>query len=136
MATTEHQIEELPVATPAQTLYRFVNLGSYSAGSFFGLGETMEHRTIVALDTVQCLMVPRYWLVQKEQNIGNIWERNRIFLERTVPSREKVFKQYLQTQKWIRYKRQVIESLLPEHRNKNSTTIFDVPVICRAEDKL
>lgn len=119
-----------------ETLHRFVNLGTYSAGSFFGLGEEMEHRTIVARDTVQCLLIPRYWLFQKEQNIGNIWERNKIFLDLNIPSREKCFKQYRQTQKWIRYKKQVIDSLLPEKRNKNVTSIFNVPVICRAQDKL
>jgi len=133
--TNAEQQTEKPGGS-AQTLHRFVNLGTYGAGSFFGLGETMEHRTIVALDAVQVLMVPRYWLLQKEQNIGNIWERSKIYLDLTVPSREKVFQQFMQTQKWIRYKRQVIEGLLPERRSKNSTTIFDVPVICRAEDKL
>lgn len=60
------------------TIYRshFVEIGEFSCGSIFGLGEHMDDRAIVAKHTqVQCLLIPRYWLFEKEQNAGNIWQR-------------------------------------------------------------
>lgn len=52
-----------------------VPLGIFSAGSVFGLGEEMVDRAIVARNAVQCLEIPRYFLFQKTQNLGNIWQR-------------------------------------------------------------
>lgn len=48
----------------------------FSVGSIIGLDERPEHRAIIANDNfVQCLLIPRYWLIQKQQNAGNVWER-------------------------------------------------------------
>jgi hypothetical protein len=115
---------------------RFIDIGTFSCGSIFGLGEEMADRTIVARSPVQCLLIPRYWLFQKEQNIGNIWERTKVYLNITIPSREKVFVDFLRAQNWKKYKKKLIDNLVPEQRNKNATTIHDVPIICRIEDKL
>lgn len=58
------------------TRAHFVEIGEYSCGSMFGLGEHMEDRVIVAKHTeVQCLLIPHYWIFQKKQNAGNIWQR-------------------------------------------------------------
>lgn len=54
----------------------FVEIGEFSCGSIFGLGEKMDDRVIVAKHTtVQCLLIPHYWLFQKKLNAGNIWQR-------------------------------------------------------------
>lgn len=54
----------------------FVEIGEFSCGSIFGLGEHMDDRAIVAKHTqVQCLLIPHYWLFEKKQNAGNIWQR-------------------------------------------------------------
>lgn len=54
----------------------FVEIGEFNCGSMFGLGEHMDDRAIVARHTeVQCLLIPHYWLFQKKQNAGNIWQR-------------------------------------------------------------
>lgn len=54
----------------------FVEIGEFSCGSIFGLGEQMDDRIIIAKHTeVQCLLIPHYWLLQKKQNAGNIWQR-------------------------------------------------------------
>lgn len=54
----------------------FIEIAIYKCGSVFGLGEQMEDRIITAgADGVQCLLIPRYWLLQKKQNLGNIWQR-------------------------------------------------------------
>lgn len=54
---------------------RMVEIGHYKTGCVFGLGEQMEDRVIMAKTRVQCLLIPRYWLLQHEQNIGNIWQK-------------------------------------------------------------
>lgn len=53
----------------------FVEIATLSAGSIFGLGETITDRAIVAKNVVQCLEIPRFWLLQRSQNVGNIWQR-------------------------------------------------------------
>lgn len=54
----------------------FVEIGEFSCGSIFGLGEHMDDRAIVAKHMqVQCLLIPHYWLLAKKQNAGNIWQR-------------------------------------------------------------
>lgn len=59
-----------------ETKVHFVEIGTFSCGATFGLGEQMEDRVIMAKHNgVQCLMIPRYWLFQKQQNVGNIWHR-------------------------------------------------------------
>lgn len=58
-----------------EIVYRFIDVGSFSCGSVFGLGENMQHRTIVARNHVQCLLIPRHWIFQKQQNPANIWIR-------------------------------------------------------------
>lgn len=54
----------------------FIEIGTFGCGSIFGLGEQMDDRIITAGNKgVQCLLIPRYWLMQKKQNSGNIWQR-------------------------------------------------------------
>lgn len=65
-------------ATVSGTMRRshFVEIGEFSCGSIFGLGEHMSDRVIAAKHTeVQCLLIPHYWLFEKKQNAGNIWQR-------------------------------------------------------------
>lgn len=52
-----------------------MDVGNLSCGSVFGLGECMTDRAIVARNQVQCLLIPRYWLYEKDQNMGNIWQK-------------------------------------------------------------
>lgn len=53
----------------------FVNIATLSAGSIFAIGENMVKRSIVAKNIVQCLEIPTFWLLERSQNIGNIWQR-------------------------------------------------------------
>jgi len=53
----------------------FIDVGTITFGGIFGLGEKMEHRVVMARSTVQCLILPRFFLLEKKQNPGNIWER-------------------------------------------------------------
>lgn len=53
-------------------------------GSSFGFGENMRDRRIVALTPVDCMLLPKIWLLQR--NTANIWSRIQHYLEKKVMS--------------------------------------------------
>ncbi|XP_053699097.1 uncharacterized protein LOC128746071 [Sabethes cyaneus] len=133
-------LERTPMMTtskqPSQSVkyeYHFVDVASYACGSVFGVGEHMDDRTVVARGRVQCLMIPRYWLMQKSQNVNNVWSRIRIFLEQQQPSREQLFEWFLNELHWQKYRRKLRTSFTGRHVMANKTGIWDVPLLCRIE---
>ncbi|XP_030566087.1 uncharacterized protein LOC115766334 [Drosophila novamexicana] len=113
---------------PTET--RFIDVGSLTYGGIFGLGEKMAHRVIMARTVVQCLLLPRYWLFEEEQNPGHIWKRRRFYLEGSIPSREELFKDFIKTRRWENFKRDYVQSTLNPN-SVNSTQPEDIPIICR-----
>lgn len=114
---------------------QFIDVGTISCGGVFGIGEEILNRTIIAKTTVQCLLVPRHWLFQKSQNIGNVWQRIKIFLNSSIPSQDKLFNDFLNNLKWKRYKKKVINQILAvSKQNINDTQPYNIPVICRIEE--
>uniref|UniRef100_W8BHV8 Cyclic nucleotide-binding domain-containing protein 2 n=1 Tax=Ceratitis capitata TaxID=7213 RepID=W8BHV8_CERCA len=102
----------------------FIDVGRINKGGVIGLGEDMEHRIIVAETKVQCLLLPRYWLFEHNQNPANMWHRQRIQLEINIPSREKLFKFYMDLRKWDTFKNEITSSF------KNSgTKLQDIPIM-------
>jgi hypothetical protein len=115
--------------------YQFIDVGSYFCGGVFGIGEEMLNRTIIARTTVQCLLIPRQWLFQKSQNIGNVWQRIKIFLNSSIPSQQKLFEEFLLNLKWKRYKDKIINQIAAvSKQNINETQYYNIPVICRIEE--
>lgn len=51
-------------------------------GSTFGFGEEMRDRRIIALTDLQCMLIPKVWLLQK--NTANIWTRIEHYLKKKV----------------------------------------------------
>ncbi|XP_039497329.1 uncharacterized protein LOC120455320 isoform X2 [Drosophila santomea] len=117
------------VNEPVET--HFIDVGSLTYGSVFGLGEKMEHRVIMARTVVQCLLLPRFWLLEEEQNPGNIWHRRRFYFECNVPSRQDLFTNFLKTRQWNKFRRDYIESLLNREEKGNITKEEDIPIMCR-----
>uniref|UniRef100_A0A336MPJ6 CSON002167 protein n=1 Tax=Culicoides sonorensis TaxID=179676 RepID=A0A336MPJ6_CULSO len=111
--------------------FHFVDVGTMSAGAAFGLGEDLQHKSIVAKTAVQCLLIPRYWIFQKAQNKGNLWERIKLYMDATIPSREATFQDFKDTQKWKKYRRDLVENAFANKKNTNPTTYFDIPLVCR-----
>ncbi|XP_058448478.1 uncharacterized protein LOC131428503 [Malaya genurostris] len=112
--------------------YHFVDVSTYGCGSVFGVGEHMDDRTVVARDRVQCLLIPRYWLLQKPQNTNNVWTRVRIFLDQQQPSRERVFQWFLRELRWKKFRTQTKQTA--GHLMGNPTGFRDVPFMCRLEE--
>ncbi|XP_053667456.1 uncharacterized protein LOC128717801 [Anopheles marshallii] len=114
--------------------HHFVDIATYSRGSVFGIGEHMVDRAVFARTHVQCLLIPRYWLLEKPQNRGNIWNRIRIFLEQRQPSRERLFRWFLNELLWHRYRRQLVDDFLLVHAPRHLPRLIDVPLVCRIEE--
>ncbi|XP_055600136.1 uncharacterized protein LOC129749217 [Uranotaenia lowii] len=114
--------------------YRFIDIATYSCGSVFGIGEHMQDRTVVARSrSVQCLLIPRYWLLQKSQNVNNVWNRIRVFLDQRQLTRDGRFRWYLKELQWRKIRNQVRENFLTNHVEFNHTKLCDVPSMCRIE---
>lgn len=115
--------------------HQFIDVGSLAVGGVFGIGEEMVNRVIIARNIVQCLLIPRHWLFQKAQNIGNVWQRIKLFLNSSVPSELQLFENYVSNQKWKRYKKKTIDEIKRQHGIiAASTQYYNIPVICRIED--
>lgn len=125
-------------STPMQTIRtpqddietHFIEVGVLTYGAIFGLGEKMTHRVIMARTNVQCLLLPRYWLMEEDQNPGHVWQRRKFYLENCIPSREELFRNFLKTRCWDKFKEDLIQSTLNPN-SVNSTHPEDIPIMSR-----
>ncbi|XP_016961110.1 uncharacterized protein LOC108031864 isoform X2 [Drosophila biarmipes] len=108
----------------------FIDVGTITFGGIFGLGEKMEHRVVMARSTVQCLILPRFFLLEKKQNPGNIWERRLLYMECMIPSREALFEHYLKSCEWKKFKNDFLRETLKPSDN-DCTHADDIPIICK-----
>jgi hypothetical protein len=115
--------------------YQFVDVGTFSVGAVFGIHENMDNRVIIARSTVQCLLIPRNWLFKKAQNVGNVWQRLKLFLNSSIPSQEKLFEEYLKNLKWKKYKKKTIDQIRAHnHISDPDTQPYNIPIICRIQE--
>uniref|UniRef100_A0A182KGM9 Cyclic nucleotide-binding domain-containing protein n=1 Tax=Anopheles christyi TaxID=43041 RepID=A0A182KGM9_9DIPT len=126
--------QQNPPAAGRSVEYHFVDIATYSRGSVFGIGEHMVDRAVYARTHVQCLLIPRYWLLEKPQNRGNIWNRIRIFLEQRQPSRDRLFRWFLTELLWHRYRHQLVDDFRLVHAPRHLPRLIDVPLVCRIEE--
>uniref|UniRef100_A0A182IQE8 Cyclic nucleotide-binding domain-containing protein n=1 Tax=Anopheles atroparvus TaxID=41427 RepID=A0A182IQE8_ANOAO len=124
---------ERPTDHSAVVEHRFIDVGTFSCGAAFGLGETMQHRMVVARTRVQCLAIPRDWLFERRQNVGNTWQRVRMQLDMTVPSRGRLFEMFVREHRWRRYRKALVQEFVRRNPRKNPTRLADVPIMCRME---
>ncbi|XP_049303998.1 cyclic nucleotide-binding domain-containing protein 2 isoform X3 [Bactrocera dorsalis] len=118
--TTEKKLMETKIEN------HFIDVGTISKGGIFGLGEAMKHRIIMAETRVQCLVIPRYWLFQDEQNPANMWQRKKIQLDFTLPSREALFSLFQNSHKWQNFKKGIVSSF-----RTSETKLQDIPIMGR-----
>ncbi|XP_017851175.1 uncharacterized protein LOC108605872 [Drosophila busckii] len=121
--------EETAQTDKSQYVTHFIDIGSMAFGGLCGVGERTEHRVLMARTTVQCLLLPRYWLMEEEQNPGHIWQRMSFYIDRYIPSRETLFQDYIKTRQWAQFKRSCVEEYIQQ--GVNSTKVEDIPVIIR-----
>ncbi|EDW00453.1 uncharacterized protein LOC6565005 [Drosophila grimshawi] len=107
----------------------FIDVGSLGFGGLFGVGEKGDHRVVMARTTVQCLLIPLYWLMDEDQNPGHIWQRMRFYLDRCIPTREMLFQDFIKSRQWSQFKDDCVEQFT--HSTTNPTKIEDIPIFIR-----
>ncbi|XP_026844373.1 uncharacterized protein LOC6591847 [Drosophila persimilis] len=108
----------------------FIDVGKLTFGAIIGLGENMKLRVIMARSRVQCLVLPRSFLLENNQNPGNIWQRRLFYLDCTIPSRESIFSHFLKCREWKKLKYNIIQKDLSSFVSDKSR-YDDIPIICR-----
>lgn len=100
--------------------------------SCFSIGEYFNNRRIVALTYTECMLIPRYWLLQK--NIGNIWNRIQQYLTTHIPNTKQVFKQFVQQRKWLKHRRELVDDKIKKRRIINNNILTNVPYFIRMNE--
>lgn len=88
----------------------------------------------MARNTVQCLVIPRFFLLEENQNPEKIWQRRIFYLNCTIPSREDLFQDFLKTLNWKKFKSDYIRSQL-RLDCRDVAKDDDIPIICRIEEE-
>lgn len=88
---------------------RFLQVCFLNVRGCFGLGELTGNRFIVASEHTTCLLIPRYFLLNN--NTSNEWTRVKLFLQRHIPNTTVVFEQFIEHQKWRKYRKDLVDSI-------------------------
>ncbi|XP_043491458.1 cAMP-dependent protein kinase regulatory subunit-like [Polistes fuscatus] len=137
------EVAEMLMREPSVTLQRypkdvhtiFMQVCMFYRGACFGIGEKMHNRRIVSVTPVRCFLIPRYWLM--EHNQANIWHRVRLFMDSKFLSRKELFKEFINSRKWIQYKRKLVNDIIKKgRRSRNCATIYDVPYSIRITEEI
>ncbi|XP_034825335.1 uncharacterized protein [Maniola hyperantus] len=110
----------------------FMQVCQFNPGSSFGFGENMRDRRIVALTPVSCMLLPKIWLLQR--NTANIWSRIQHYLDKKIPTKKQLFKEFVSARRWQEFREQLVEDVVSRSSAVNYTTVHDVPYSIRMEE--
>ncbi|XP_014355549.2 uncharacterized protein LOC106708529 [Papilio machaon] len=125
-------VPEVVHRTPKNVRTFFMQVCQFNPGSSFGFGENMRDRRIIALTPVDCMLLPSIWLLQK--NTANIWFRIKHYLDKKIPSKKQLFKEFVSTRRWEEYREQIVSDVISRTNTVNWTTVHDVPYSIRIEE--
>ncbi|XP_015177482.1 PREDICTED: uncharacterized protein LOC107066930 [Polistes dominula] len=99
------EVTEMLMRDPSVTSQRypkdvhtiFMQVCMFYRGACFGIGEKMLNRRIVSVTPVRCFLIPRYWLMERNQ--ANIWHRVRLFMDSKFLNRKELFKEFIKSRK-------------------------------------
>lgn len=100
----------------------------------FGIGENFKNRRIVAVTPVQCLLIPRYWLWQR--NTDYVWSKVQQYLNNHIPTTEALFREFVENRRWQEHRRKLVEDVRSANQKVNYNTIHNVPYSIRITDDL
>ncbi|KAK5644898.1 hypothetical protein RI129_006198 [Pyrocoelia pectoralis] len=112
----------------------FMQVCILNATACFAIGEDFENRRVVAMSNVECLLIPRYWLKQK--NVGNIWNRVKQYLNSHIPSTSQIQEEFLKQRKWRQHKKETVDALLAKKQSADHALLCDVPLFIRLNEKI
>ncbi|KAB0799839.1 hypothetical protein PPYR_07719 [Photinus pyralis] len=122
-----------PLLPPNVELH-FMQVCLLNETACFSIGENFVNRRVVAVTNVECLLIPRYWLMQR--NIGNIWNRVKQYLNSHIPSANEVHQEFLKGRKWCHHEKETIDALLAKKQSVNHASMWDVPLFIRMNEKI
>ncbi|XP_063374981.1 uncharacterized protein LOC134662639 [Cydia amplana] len=128
------EMPQKPKAAPVNLRTYFMQVVIFNPGSTFGFGENMRDRRIVALTPVDCMLLPKVWLLQR--NTANIWTRIQHYLEKKIPTKKHLFKELVSARRWLEFRDQVVSDVVARSKAVNFTTVHDVPYSIRMEEML
>ncbi|XP_049875577.1 uncharacterized protein LOC126373462 [Pectinophora gossypiella] len=126
------ELKQLQTAAITSLRTYFMQVCIFNPGSTFGFGENMRDRRIVALTPVNCMLLPKMWLLQR--NTANIWSRIQHYLEKKIPTKKQLFDEFVNQRKWREYRDSVVEEIVSRSNTINYTTVHDVPYSIRMEE--
>ncbi|CAG4940976.1 unnamed protein product [Colias eurytheme] len=112
----------------------FMQVCQLNPGSSFGFGENMRDRRIVALTHVDCMLLPKIWLLQR--NTANIWTRIQHYLEKKIPTKKQLFKEFVSARRWQEFREELVDDVIARSNTVNWTSVHDVPYSIRMEEML
>ncbi|KAJ3653718.1 hypothetical protein Zmor_012955 [Zophobas morio] len=117
--------------TPSVRVH-FIKVCYFHKLACFNVGESLKNRIIVSATESECLLLPRYFLLDKSmitfKAIGQ-------FLTRYIPSTEQIFKYFLEDHRWTLYKEQLVDRIL-EVTAFTGNTIHNIPYTIRLSEDL
>ncbi|KAG6448796.1 hypothetical protein O3G_MSEX005707 [Manduca sexta] len=119
---------------PANLHTYFMQVCQFNPGSSFGFGENMRDRRIVALTPVDCMLLPKIWLMQR--NTANIWTRIQHYLEKKIPTKKQLFKSFTEERRWREFRDQIVDDVVARSNTVNWTSLHDVPYSIRMDEML
>ncbi|XP_044267126.1 cyclic nucleotide-binding domain-containing protein 2-like [Tribolium madens] len=120
-----------PSYTQPNIQTHFIKVCTFNKLACFNVGESLKNRIIVSSDETECLLLPRYFLLDKSMITFKAIEQ---FLTRHIPSTEQIFKNFLEDHRWSYYKGQLVEQILAD-KAFTGNTVHNIPYTIRlAED--
>lgn len=95
----------------------------------FNIGEAFHHRNVIAKTKVQCLLIPRFWLVQKQKD--NVWNYIKHFLDSHIPTTKQIFDDFLKQKKWEAYKQRLVADIVVGKKVITGNSYHNVPYTLR-----
>lgn len=105
------ECELYQILTDNRGMKKFVRIGVFHRGAVFNLGERARDRFIVAKTLVQCLLIPQFWLLQNEQDVGNVWEKKMHDIDASIPTKMGILRQLKQEAAWTAWKNNQLNEL-------------------------
>ncbi|RZC37239.1 cNMP binding domain containing protein [Asbolus verrucosus] len=122
-----------PTYIMPQVQMHFIKACTFNKLACFNVGENLKNRVIVAGTNTECLLLPRYFLLEKSLITFKTIEH---FLSHHIPSTEKIFNNFLEEKKWNIYKAELVNDILSHKKAFTNNSIHNVPYKIRLQEDL
>ncbi|RZB89863.1 cNMP binding domain containing protein [Asbolus verrucosus] len=111
-----------------QVRMHFMNVCTFRKMACFNVGESLKNRIIVSAAKTECLLLPRYFLMEKAMLTFRSIEH---FLTHNIPNTATIFAKFLEDRKWNEYKHKLVDEILSQKKKSTNNNIHNVPYMIR-----